>query len=77
MRAMQSMDDNTHMAEGPALVLVADPTPWYAPTPASAPGRRELEDEHTRILAQAVGDHLPIELAPRAAELAAQLRRAA
>jgi hypothetical protein len=51
--------------------------PWYA-TPLAAPAlaRRELEDEHTRILAQAVGDHLPYELALRAAELATQLRRA-
>jgi hypothetical protein len=37
--------------------------------------RRELEDELTRVLAQAVGDHLPYELALRAAELAAQLQR--
>jgi hypothetical protein len=44
--------------------------PWYA-----TPGRRELEDERTRILARAVGDHLPYELVLRAAELAAQLQR--
>jgi hypothetical protein len=50
--------------------------PWYA-TPPAAPtlGRRELEDEHTRILARAVGDHLPYELALRAPELATQLQR--
>jgi hypothetical protein len=56
--------------------LVPDPSPWYA-TPLAAPvsGRRELEDEHTRVLARAVGDHLPYELALRAAELVAQLQR--
>jgi hypothetical protein len=46
------------------------PSPW-------ALDRRELEDEHMRILARAVGDHLPYELALRAAELAAQLQRPA
>jgi hypothetical protein len=74
---VRSIDDANHMGEGPALTLVADPAPWYATTPAPAPGRRELEDEQTRILARAVGDHLPIELALRAAELAAQLQRTA
>jgi len=39
--------------------------------------RRELEDEHSRLLAHAVGDHLPHELALRAAELAARLERSA
>jgi len=33
------------------------------------------EDEHSRLLAGAVGDHLPYELSLRAAELAAQLER--
>jgi hypothetical protein len=73
---MRSIHDN-NVGEGSGLVLVADPAPWYATTPAPGPGRRELEDEHTRILAEAVGDHLPIELALRAAELAAQLQRTA
>jgi hypothetical protein len=36
--------------------------------------RQALEDEHTRILAQAVGDHLPYELALRAAAGAQQLQ---
>jgi hypothetical protein len=64
--------------EGRALTLMpasAAPEPWYAMPAASTPGRRELEDAHTRILAQAVGDHLPYELMLRAAELAAQLQR--
>jgi hypothetical protein len=57
------------------LTLVPElpgPRPWYA-TPAL--DRRELEDEHTRVLARAIGDHLPYELALRAMELAAQLQR--
>jgi len=49
--------------------------PWYATVPPPAPDRQVLEDEQTRILARAVGDHLPYELALRAAELAAQLQR--
>jgi len=65
----------------PTLVLAADPAPWYAaspPAPMSPDARRrELEDEHTRLLAHAVGDHLPYELALRAAELVAQLERTA
>ena len=60
------------------LVLVADPTPWYAIPPTTAENRRrELEEEHSRLLAQAVGDHLPYELALRVAELVAQLERSA
>jgi len=64
--------------ERQALTLVPDvpgPQPWYL-TPLTPPARdrRELEDEHTRILAQAVGDHLPYELMLRATELAAQLQ---
>jgi len=63
--------------EGPALTLVpAPPQPWYL-TPTPIVDRRELEDEHTRILARAVGDHLPYELALRAAQVAEQLARSA
>jgi len=45
--------------------------------PVTAPDRCELEDEHTRILAQAVGDHMPYELVLRAAAPAEQLQRTA
>ena len=63
----------------PCLVLVdAAATPWYATAPMSTlERRRELEDERSRLLALAVGDHLPIELAQRAADLTAQLERGA
>ena len=57
-------------------MLASGPPPWYMTAPVTAPDRGELEDEHTRILAQAVGDHLPYELALRAAALAEQLRSA-
>jgi hypothetical protein len=61
----------------PALVLVGGPAPWYASTPTSpAEHRRELEDERSRLLALAAGDHLPVELAIRAADLTAQLHDA-
>lgn len=63
-------------AEGRALRLVPAlpaPQPWYATLPSGpALDRRELEDEHTRILARAVGDHLPYEHVLRATELTAQ-----
>jgi hypothetical protein len=72
-----SYDSSDQVEEGRALVLVPGPQPWYATTPTMPVDRHELEDEHTRILAQAVGDHLPYELALRAAELAAQLQRTA
>ena len=39
--------------------------------------RGEREDEHTRLLAAAVGDRLPYELALHAIELAAELERSA
>jgi hypothetical protein len=73
---MRTTYDSRQAPERRALALVPDPLPWYA-TPLAAPAhdRRELEDEHTRVLAQAVGDHLPHELALRASELAAQLQR--
>jgi len=61
---------------GPALTLGPAPQPWYM-TPTPIVDRRELEDEHTRILARAVGDHLPYELALRAAQVAEQLARCA
>jgi hypothetical protein len=71
-------DSSDQVGERRALTLVTGSQPWYATAPPTAPlDRRELEDEHTRVLAQAVGDHLPYELALRAAELAAQLRRTA
>ena len=61
----------------PRLVLV-EPVPWYATAPTSAlERRRDLEDERRRLLALAVGDHLSIELAVRAADLTAQLERIA
>ena len=62
--------------EGRALALVPAPPPGYM-TPPAILDRRELEDEHTRILARAVGDHLPYELALRAAQVAEQLARCA
>ncbi len=74
---MSTIYENDQMGEGRALVLVPGPQPWYATAVAPAVDRRELEDEHTRILARAVGDHLPYELALRAAELAVQLQRTA
>jgi hypothetical protein len=76
MSVMSTRTDSNQVGERPALVLVPVPPPWYeTPPPAPALDRRELEDEHTRVLSQAVGDHLPYELALRAAELAAQLQR--
>jgi hypothetical protein len=75
---MRTTYDRDQVGEGRALVLFRDPQPWYATTLRTpALDRRELEDEHSRVLAQAVGDHLPYELALRAAELVAQLQRTA
>ena len=74
---MTTIQDSDQVGEGRPLTLVADPAPWYAMTPTPAPDRQALEDEHTRILAQAVGDHLPYELVLRANELAAQLQQPA
>lgn len=45
--------------------------------PPAIVDRQALEDEHTRILAKSVGDHLPYELALRAAAIAEQLQRCA
>jgi hypothetical protein len=73
---MSTRTCGSQVGERPALVLLPAPQPCYATALAPpAPDRRELEGEHTRVLAQAVGDHLPYELALRAAELAAQLER--
>jgi hypothetical protein len=73
MRGMNS----TSTSGRPRLVLV-EPQPWYATMPVSPlERRRELEDERSRLLALAVGDHLPIELAARAADLTAELDRIA
>lgn len=66
--------DSSRVGEGRALTLLPS-QPWYAAAPTAAPDREALEDEHTRVLARAVGDHLPYELVLRAAELAAQLQR--
>ena len=75
MRTTSSSTDP--VGEGRALTLVsAPPQPWYM-TPPEVLDRGELEDEHTRILAHAVGDHLPYELALRAAAVAEQLARCA
>jgi hypothetical protein len=61
----------------PRLALV-EPHPWYAIALTSPLERRqELEDERSRLLALAVGDHLPIELVQRAADLTAQLEHGA
>jgi hypothetical protein len=69
--------NSTSTTGRPRLVLV-EASPWYASAPMSALERRiELQDERSRLLALAVGDHLPIELAQRAAELTAQLEQGA
>jgi hypothetical protein len=58
--------------------VLVEAQPWYATVPSSAlERRRELEDQRSRLLALAVGDHLPIELAQRAAALTAQLEQGA
>ena len=72
-----TIDSTDPAGEGRALALVCtSPQPWYM-TPPAILDRRELEDEQTRILAQAVGDHLPYELSLRAAAVAEQLQRGA
>ena len=59
------------------LFVVGDPVPWFAAAPSSAGERRRwLDDERCRLLARAVGDHLPVELADRARELTLELRAA-
>jgi hypothetical protein len=73
---MRSM--NTTSTTGRARLALVEPAPWYAVAPTSSLERRhQLEDERSRLLALAVGDHLPIELAQRAAALTAQLERGA
>lgn len=59
------------VGEGRALALLPS-QPWYAAAPT--PTREALEDEHSRVLARAVGDHLPYELVLRAADIEAQLQ---
>jgi hypothetical protein len=66
--------DTRRVGEGRALTLLPS-QPWYATAAPPPPDRQALEDEHTRVLARAVGDHLPYELMLRAAEIAAQLQR--
>ena len=74
---MRTTPDSSQIWERRALTLVsALPQPWYMTPPATV-DRRELEDEHSRILAQAVGDHLPYELTLKAAAVAEQLQRCA
>ena len=75
---MSTTTGSTDLAgEGSVLQLVPPPPqPWYT-TPPAIVDRQALEDEHTRILAQSVGDHLPYELALRAAAVAEQLQRRA
>jgi hypothetical protein len=57
------------------LALVPGPRPWYATAPTPERDRQALEDERTRVLACAVGDHLPYELVLRADDIAEQLQR--
>lgn len=58
-----------------ALVVVGDTPPWFAaPLTSRGDRRRLLEDERSRLLALAVGDHLPVELALRVDELTTELR---
>ena len=60
-----------------ALFVIGDRVPWYATAPMSGrERRRRLEDERSRLLARAVGDHLPVELVQRAGELTLELRAA-
>ena len=65
------------MGEGRAFALLLNPRPWYMTAATPALDRQALEDEHTRVLARAVGDHLPYELVLRAADIAEQLQRIA
>jgi hypothetical protein len=74
---MSTSIPSNQVGETRALALVpAPPQPWYM-TPPAILDREALEDEHTRILARAVGDHLPYELVLRAAPAAEQLQRCA
>jgi hypothetical protein len=76
---MNTISDGSRIGEGPALALALVPAPaqpWYM-TPPAIVDRQALEDEHTRILANAVGDHLPYELTLRAHAVAERLLRCA
>jgi hypothetical protein len=75
MLVMSTSYESIRVGQGRALALVAGPQPWYATAPPPPIDRQALEDEHTRVLSRAVGDHLPYELVLRADELAAQLAR--
>jgi len=58
----------------PLKALPEPAEPLWMPAPDGAGERvRALRDERTRLLARAVGDHLPYELALRVAELERQL----
>jgi len=73
---MRTIDDSSQMGERRALTLLPATQPWYARTATSADERRRaLVDEHTRVLARAVGDHLPCELVLRAAAIVSELQR--
>ena len=72
---MAGMNSTSTSSTRPRLMLV-EAQPWYATAPTSAlERRRELEDQRSRLLALGVGDHLPIELAQRAAALTSALER--
>jgi len=71
---MSTSIDSGRVGERRALALLPS-QPWYVPASPPALDRQALEDEHTRVLACAVGDHLPYELVLRAADIAAQLQR--
>jgi hypothetical protein len=75
---MSTSISSDQVGEGRALALVpGPPQPWYMTPPPPPLDRGALEDEHTRILAHAFGDHLPYELVLRAAAVAEQLQRCA
>jgi hypothetical protein len=73
---MQGMNSMSKI--GRLRLVLVEPQPWYATAPSSPlEHRREFEDERSRLFALAAGDHLPIELVRRAADLTVQLDRIA